>query len=277
MSYIVYEVRDRVAIVTIDRPDAGNAQNAALLAELDGTFDKAIADDEVRVIVLRTEGKHFSTGHDIAPAVLEQEPWVSMFDDVPQTGLLRMYDWESKHYFGYSRRWRDLPKPTIASVQGACVAAGLMLCWPMDLIIAADDARFSDPVARMGIGGVEYQGHGWEWGVRKAKEMLFTAGWMGAEEAHRLGMVNRIVPRDQLDEATFALASQIAQMPPHAMRMAKRALNAMLDAQGQHQALDFGFQTHSLGHANAWATHGKVTTAGLDEMTRGNKAAAENK
>jgi len=276
VTYILYELRDRVGIVTINRPDAGNAQNAALLKELDETFAAAVEDDEVRVIVLRSEGKHFSTGHDIAPDVTTRPPWSTMFDDVSQTGLLRMYDWESQHYFGYSRRWRDIPKPTIASVQGACVAAGLMLCWPMDLIIAADDARFCDPVARMGIGGVEYQGHGWEWGARKAKEMLFTAGWMGAEEAHRLGMVNRVVPRDELDAATFALASQIAQMPPHAMRMAKRSVNAMLDAQGQHQALDFAFQTHSLGHANAWATHGQVTTAGLAEMTKGNKEAAKS-
>lgn len=274
MGYILYEVRDRVAIVTINRPDAGNAQNAALLKELDEAFATAVADEGVRVIVLRTEGKHFSTGHDIAPAVLEEEPWASMFDDVQNTGLLRMYDWESAHYFGYSRKWRDIPKPTIASVQGACVAAGLMLCWPMDLIVASDDSRFCDPVARMGIGGVEYQGHAWEWGARKAKEMLFTAGWMSAEEAHRLGMINRIVPRAELDDVTFALASQIAQMPPHAMRMAKRAVNAVLDAQGQHQALNFGFQTHSLGHANAWATHQQVTTAGLEEMTKGNKASS---
>jgi enoyl-CoA hydratase len=275
MGYIRYEVRERVAIVTIDRAESGNAQTAALLKDLDDAFENAVADDEVRVIVLRSEGKHFSTGHDIALSVREEEPWSSMFDDVGQTGLLRMYDWESKHYFGYSRRWRDLPKPTIASVQGACVAAGLMLCWPMDLIVAADDARFSDPVARMGIGGVEYQGHGWEWGARKAKEMLFTGGWMGVEEAKSLGMVNRIVPRDELDQKTFELAVQIAQMAPHAMRMAKRSINAMLDAQGMHSALDYAFQSHSLGHANAWATHGQVTTAGLEEMTRGNKAAEE--
>jgi enoyl-CoA hydratase len=189
-----------------------------------------------------------------------------MFADVQNTGLLRMYDWESKHFFGYSRRWRDIPKPTIAAVQGSCVAAGLMLCWPMDLIIASDDARFSDPVVRMGIGGVEYQGHGWEWGARKAKEMLFTGAWMSAEEAHRLGMVNRVVPRDQLDEAALALAREIAQMHPHGVRMAKRAVNAMLDAQGQHQALDFGFQTHSLGHANAWIVTGWPIMANLEEM-----------
>src|SRR6185312_5396549 len=128
-----------------------------------------------------------------------------------------MYKWELSHFFGYSRKWRDLPKPTIAAVQGACVAAGLMLAWPCDLIIAADDAVFSDPVVRMGIGGVEYHGHAWEFGPRKAKELLFTAGFIDAAEAHRLGMVNRVVPRDSLEEATLALAGEISRMHPHAL------------------------------------------------------------
>lgn len=272
MSYIEYETRERVAVVTLNRPATGNAQTFEMLEDLDRAFARAVADEEVRVIILRAEGKHFSTGHDVSGAASQAPGVKEMFADVESTGLLRMYDWESKHFFGYSRRWRDIPKPTIASVQGACVAAGLMLCWPMDLIIAAEDARFSDPVVRMGIGGVEYQGHGWEWGARKAKEMLFTAGWMNAEEAHRLGMVNRIVPRDQLDVATFALAGEIAQMHPHGIRMAKRAVNAMLDAQGQHQALDFGFQTHSLGHANAWIINGWPIMANLDQMKAKGKA-----
>ncbi|MDE1145107.1 MAG: enoyl-CoA hydratase [Azospirillaceae bacterium] len=271
MGHILYEVRERVALVTLNRPDRNNAQNADLLKELDETFDRAVADDGVRVIVLLANGKHFSAGHDIAPDVTEKEPWSSMFDDVGETGLLRMYDWEEKHYFGYSRKWRDLPKPTIAAVQGACIAAGLMLAWPMDLIIAADDARFSDPVVRMGIGGVEYHGHAWEFGARKAKELLFTAGYIDATEAHRLGMVNRVVPRAELESQTLTLAGEIAKMHPHALRMAKRSVNATLDAMGQHQALAHGFDLHSLGHANAWATWGKVTTAGLAEMTQANK------
>jgi enoyl-CoA hydratase len=271
MSFVLYTVRDNVAIVTLNRPEVGNAQNVALLEELDESFTKAVKDDEVRAIILRAEGKHFSVGHDIAPDTVTQDPWKNIFDDVSNTGLLRLYDWESAHYLGYCKRWRDLPKPTIAAVHGACVAAGLMLCWPMDLIVAADNARFSDPVARMGIGGVEYHGHAWEWGARKAKEMLFTGNWMSVEEAHRLGMVNRIVPLAELDDNVFALAHQIAQMPPHAIRMAKRAVNAALDAQGQQQALDFGYQTHALGHANAWVSHGYPILANLAQMTESNK------
>jgi enoyl-CoA hydratase len=271
MSVILYEVRDRVAIITLNRPDQRNAQNPPLLDELDKAFDRANYDEQIRVIVLNAAGKHFSSGHDISPEVLTYEPWLSMFDDVEKTGLLRMYNWEKKHFLGYARKWRDLPKPTIAAVQGACIAAGLMLIWPMDLIIAADNARFSDPVVRMGIGGVEYHGHTWELGARKAKEMLFTAGFISAEEAHRLGMVNRVVTLADLETATLALAQEIAQMHPHALQMAKRAVNQTMDTMGQYAALQAVFDIHSLGHANAWATCGKPTTAGLKEMAPANK------
>ncbi|RYY29107.1 MAG: enoyl-CoA hydratase [Sphingomonadales bacterium] len=273
MSLILYEVRDRVAILTLNRPEANNAQNPPLLAELDAAFDKAAEDDNVRVIVLNASGKHFSAGHDISPEVVKHEPWLSMFDDVDQNGLMQMYKWESKHFLGYAQKWRNIPKPTIASVQGACVAAGLMLIWPMDLIVAADNARFSDPVVRMAIGGVEYHGHTWEFGARKAKEMLFTARWMNAEEAEKIGMLNKVVPLDQLHDATLELANSIAQMHPHGLMMAKRAVNQTMDIQGQYAAIQACFDTHSLGHANAWAADGRATLANLDEMTKANKKA----
>jgi enoyl-CoA hydratase len=275
MAIILYEIRDRVAIITLNRPDRRNAQNPPLLQELDQAFDRAAADEQIRVIVLNAAGKHFSAGHDISPEVLTYEPWLSMFDDVERTGLLRMYNWEKKHFLAYARKWRDLPKPTIAAVQGACIAAGLMLIWPMDLIVAADNARFSDPVVRMGIGGVEYHGHTWEFGARKAKELLFTAGFIDAEEAQRLGMVNRVVPLIELEKATLALAHEIAQMHPHALQMAKRAVNQTLDTMGQYAAIQAVFDIHSLGHANAWASCGQATTAGLSEMTSANTVKGE--
>ena len=271
MTHILDEQRERVAVVTLDRPQANNAQSAEFLEELDEAFDRATADESVRVIVLRANGKHFSAGHDLGADVVQREPWSTMFDDVQNTGLLRMYDWEHKHFFGYSRKWRDIPKPTIAAVQGACIAAGLMLAWPMDLIVAADDARFSDPVARMGIGGVEYHGHTWEFGARKAKELLFTGNFIDAQEAHRLGMVNSVVPRAELDTAVFALAEKIAQMHPHALRMAKRAVNQTLDIMGQYTALQQAFDLHSLGHANAWIVSGRPTMADLSQMKEANR------
>lgn len=273
MAIIEYEVRERVALVTLNRAERRNAQNVELLRDLDLAFDRAVADREVRVIVLKANGKHFSAGHDLSDDARNGPPWDHMFDDVKQNGLLEMYKWELGHYFGYSKKWRDLPKPTIAAVQGACIAAGLMLAWPCDLIIAADDAKFSDPVVRMGIGGVEYHAHAWEFGPRKAKELLFTAGFIDAAEAHRLGMVNRVVPRDTLEETTLALAHEISRMHPHALLTAKRAVNQALDAQGQQIALNAAYDLHALGHANAWIACGYPVMVGLADMTEANKTA----
>lgn len=271
MTYIEYNVNNRVATITLNRPGQHNAQNAALLKELDQAFDKAVADNDVGVIVLQSNGKHFSAGHDMSDEVLNCEPWNNMFDNVKQEGLTKLYKWELKHYYGYSRKWRDLPKPTIASVQGACIAAGLMLAWPCDLIIAADNARFSDPVINMGIGGVEYHAHTWEFGPRKAKELLFTGGFIDANEAHRLGMVNRVVPLAELRQHTQALAEEIATKHAHGLLMAKQAVNQTLDAQGQSSSLQNAYNLHALGHANAWVMEEQIVLAGLAEMTKANK------
>jgi enoyl-CoA hydratase len=176
---------------------------------------------------------------------------------VPDTGMLELYKWEAKHYMGFSRRWRDIPKPSIAAVQGACIAGGLMLAWPCDIIIAADNARFSDPVVLMGIGGVEYHGHTWELGPRKAKEMLFTARAIDAVEAEKRGMVNQVVPVAELDSAAREMALRIAQMHPHALAMAKRAVNQTMDVMGQYAALQSCFDIHQLGHASAYAQTGQ--------------------
>jgi enoyl-CoA hydratase len=273
MEFIEYGVTGAVAVITLNRPQQANAQNQALLVELDQAFDRAVADEAVRVIVLKANGKHFSAGHDLSPKP-KMEGEKGLLDDVAENGLLGLYLWEAKHYLGFCRKWRDLPKPTIAAVQGACIGGGLMLAWPCDLIIAADNARFSDPVVRMGIGGVEYHGHTWEFGARKAKELLFTGGFIDAAEAHRLGMVNRVVPLDELEAQTLALAEEIAQMHPHALLMAKQAVNQTLDAMGQPAALQAVFNLHSLGHANAWAARGFPVMAGLGEMVRANREAA---
>ena len=169
---VLYEVTDEaVGVVTLNRPDKANSQTPAMLDELNDVLMGAAADRAVKVIVLQANGKHFSAGHDISGEGRREEDAI----DLKVEGLAGIYEWETKRYIGYSRAWRDIRKPTIAAVQGQCIAGGLLLCWPMDIIIAADNAKFSDPVVRMGIGGVEYHGHTWELGPRKAKEWLFTA------------------------------------------------------------------------------------------------------
>lgn len=274
MDFILYEVRDRVAVITLNRPERRNAQNKQLLVELDQAWDMAAADKEVRVIVLKANGPHFSAGHDIARDADYAGKVAEAMGEVAKTGLYNLHTWEGKYYLGLCRKWRDIPKPSIAAVQGACVAAGLMLAWPCDLIVAADNARFGDPVVRMGIAGVEYHGHTWEFGARKAKELLFTAGFIGAEEAEKLGMVNRVVPLDQLEERTMELANEIAQMHPFALAMAKRAVNQTLDIMGQYTALQAVFDIHELGHGSALAQTGEAVLMGLDGLKPANRGAS---
>jgi len=265
-QYIRYDVDERMATITLDRAERANAQSEPFLEQLNAAWERAAADEGVRVILLRAEGKHFSAGHDLSEEAIRDGSFNRIRDTIPERGLLGIHEWESRHYLGYSRRWRDIPKPSIAAVQGACIAGGLLLAWPCDLIVAADDARFSDPVVLMGIGGVEYHGHTWEVGPRKAKELLFTAKPVDAHEAERRGMVNRVVPRADLDTESRKLAREIAQMHPHALAMAKRAVNQTLDIMGQGAALQSCFDIHQLGHASAYAQTGEFIVAGMDKV-----------
>jgi len=253
---ILYEVADKVAVITLNRPERANAQTMELLADLDAAWGRAAADDDVRVIVLRANGKHFSSGHDLKSGMATPE----------KITLEWIYQLEARTYLEYSLRWRNVPKPSIAAVQGKCIAGGLLLCWPCDLIVAADNAEFSDPVVFMGIGGVEYHGHTWELGPRKAKEILFTGRAVTAREAEQTGMVNRVVPLDELDSQTTELARHIAQMHPFALRQAKRAVNQTLDVQGFYAAIQSVFDIHQTGHGNALTVGGYPVLTRLDQM-----------
>lgn len=255
--HILYDVAGKIATITLNRPEVANAQNGDLLDELDAAWTRAAADDDVAVIVLRGAGKHFSAGHDLG-----DRSW----PDPSEITLERIYNIEARRYLEYSLRWRNVPKPSIAAVQGRCIAGGLLLCWPCDLIVAAEDALFSDPVVLMGIGGVEYHGHTWELGPRKAKEILFTGRPITATEGEQVGMVNMVVPRDQLDERTRELATRIAKMPPFGLRQAKRAVNQTLDIQGFYAAIQSVFEVHQNGHGNALSVNGYPILMQLDEM-----------
>jgi enoyl-CoA hydratase len=256
MDQILYEVKDRVAVITLNRPEAANAQTMELLDALDAAWSRAAGDEEVRVVVLKANGRHFSSGHDIKGG-----------GPVPdKITLEHIYGVEARRYLEYTLRWRNVPKPSIAAVQGKCIAGGLMLCWPCDLIVAAENAQFSDPVVHMGIGGVEYHGHTWELGPRKAKEILFTGRPVTADEAEKVGMVNRVVPLDELEATAMDLAGQIAQMHPFALRQAKRAVNQTLDVQGFYAAIQAVFDVHQTGHGNALSDGGFPVLMRLDGM-----------
>jgi enoyl-CoA hydratase len=265
---VVYERRDQVALITMNRPRYRNAQNSAMTYALDDAFTRAVDDDAVSVIVLAGAGDHFSAGHDIGTPERDADtsfprraaPW---WDHTARTGADRRMARELEVYLGMCRRWREIPKPSIAMVQGACVAGGLMLAWVCDLIVAADDAFFADPVLRMGIPGVEYFAHPWVLGPRFAREMLFTGDRFSAERAYQLGMVNRVAPRDGLAAETFALAERIARMPSFGLALAKRAVNLCEDQMGMRAGMDSVFGLHHVAHAHNAET-GADPLAGMD-------------
>lgn len=259
-DHVQFDVDDGVGVITLNRPEAANAQSPKVLAELDLAWRAADEDPGVKVIVLRSTGKHFSAGHDMSST--ESGDLEDQF-----TTAEGHYDWETRHYLHYAKTWRDVPKPSIAAVQGKCIAGGLMLCWPCDLIVAADNAQFSDPVLFMGINGVELHAHTWELGARKAKELLFTGDAISAHQAEQLGMVNKVVPVDELMTATMAMARRIALVDPFALRMAKRAVNHTLDVQGYSTAIAACFDMHHFGHTRARTlTGGMPALAGLSSM-----------
>jgi len=257
MSFIEYDASERIATITLNRPEAANAQTLDMLDELDAAWQRAADDPAVRVIVLQANGKHFSAGHDIKAVGTEgNATWT----------LAGIYEIKARRFLEYTLRWRNVPKPSIAAVQGVCISGGLMLCWPCDLIVAAENATFSDPVVNLGIGGVEYHGHTWEMGARKAKELLFTGRKMTAAEAERVGMVNQVVPLDELRPATRTLAAEIATKHPFALRQAKRAVNQTVDVQGFYAAIQSVFDIHQTGHGHALSESGMPILMLLDEM-----------
>ena len=268
---IIYEVpAPHIARIVLNRPAVRNAQDTHLLYELNDAFDLAAEDDEIKVIILAANGPHFSSGHDLMEtghienfnAHKTVGTWCGMACGGAEPVMTR----ERELFLGLCERWRNIPKPTIAQVHGKCISGGLMLIWPCDLIIASEDALFQDNTVDMGISGVEYFSHPWELGSRKAKELLFTADWLSAENARQLGMVNHVVAREELAEATLSLAKRIALKPMFALRLAKEAVNTVEDAQGRQAGMMNAFNLHQLCHSHNMQVHNLPMDPGF--MTR---------
>ena len=265
---VTYERRGAVAMVTLNRPEYRNAQNSKMTYALDAAFSRAVDDDEVKVIVLSGNGRHFCAGHDIGTPGRDVDQTfdrkaVMWWDHTDKEGGDLRFARESEVYLGMCRRWREIPKPTIAMVHGACIAGGLMLAWSCDFIVASDDAFFSDPVVKMGIPGVEYFAHPWVMNPRAAKEFLFTGDRFTAQRAHELGMVNHVVPREELEETTMGIAERISAMPRFGLALTKKAVNQAEDLQGMRTGMDSVFGLHHFAHAHN-AEVGKDSLAGMD-------------
>jgi len=269
-----YEVDGPVATITLDRPEVANAQSSQLIDELDAALDRADADDVVRVVILAGEGKHFSAGHDLKELMADGDEWARL-RATPEGKLHH----EQVMYFDKCLRLYEFRKPTIAAVQGACAAAGLMLACMCDLIVAADDAKFSNPVLRMSGAGVELLVEPWELGARKAKEFLLCAETLAADEAERLGLVNKVVPRAELATAAREMADKVALVPPITAQAVKDSINRTTDFQGKKESWRYHFMVHqfvsntptALGAMEARKEKGSMKDV-LAEQERGDRA-----
>jgi enoyl-CoA hydratase len=261
-----------VARIVMARPQAHNAQGLQMTYELNAAFDRAAQDDDIKVIILAGDGRNFSAGHDLSgdgSKTWRDFPTVGTWAGFDAKGAEARYGREMEIYLEMCERWRALSKPTIAQVQGKCIAGGLMLAWVCDLIIASDDASFKDPVIDFGICGVEFFNHPWELGIRKAKEFLFTADEISARDAAMHGMVNRVVPREDLAAVTLALAQKIATKPAFALKATKQAVNHVQDVQGRRNAQMHAFSLHHLLHAHNELVYGMpMDPNGLPETVR---------
>ncbi len=269
---IRYETTESgVARVTLAMPEKRNAQSMEMLHEFNTALDLAAHDTDVKVIVIAGDDPDFSSGHagrgnldmdEFKPATT----WAG-FDAPGQEGHWAM---EEEFFFGYCWRWRNIPKPTVVAIQGWVIAGGLMLVWPFDIVIAAEDTRITDPVVALGVNGVEYFGHPWEFGVRKAKELLFTGDVISAQEAKELGMVNHVVPNDNLMDFTMEMAEKIARRPSMGLKLAKESVNQAQDAMGFYNALRAAMSLQQLGHS-----HWKIINDGVGVNLEGRELMQE--
>jgi enoyl-CoA hydratase len=261
-KFVLYETLDegRIARIMLNRPEARNAQNRGMLVDLNEAFLRAEADDDVRVVILGGVGPMFSSGHDMGSKVSMEEytPGPNQHPTRAINGATRkgaenlmLQEWH--YFFDNTRRWRNLRKITIGQAHGDVYAAALMLLWACDLIVAAEGTRFADVVGtRLGMCGVEYFAHPWEFGPRKAKELLLTGDAIDADEAHALGMVTKVFPADDLADRTVEFAQRIARVPTMSALLIKEAVNQSVDNMGFYNALNACFTLHELNHSH-WA------------------------
>jgi enoyl-CoA hydratase/carnithine racemase len=274
-QFLLYEPLEegRIVRILLNRPEARNAQNRGLLVELDDAFLRAEADDEVRVVILGGTGPMFSSGHDLGSKVSTEEhtPGPNQHPSFTVNGATRqgaerlmLQEWH--HFFENTRRWRNLRKITIGQAHGDVYAAGLMLLWACDLIVAAEGTTFADVVgARLGMCGVEYFAHPWEFGPRKAKELMLTGDSVSADEAHALGMVSKVFPADDLEERTIEFAQRIALLPTMTALLIKEAVNQSVDTMGFSNALNSCFTLHQLNHSHWAQIHDNRFPVALEE------------
>lgn len=236
---IIYQLCDeeKIAWVTMNRPDKKNAINKKMIEEMSQAFRHAEANENVRVILFNGNGSCFSSGHDLSAS-----------ENYPTTSEERI-KWERKYYFDEIMYVRNIRKPVISLVHSYCIAAGFVLALMADIVIASEDAVFFDPVVKWGANSQEVLVLPWLIGEKKTKELLFTGDKLTADEAERLGMINKVVPREELEKRGLEFAKKIGSMPPMGISLMKESINNAFDQMGFTSANKMHFASHLLSHS----------------------------
>lgn len=223
---LLSDLSDKILTLTLNRPEKLNALTPALLAELKTQLDSAAKNDSVSVVIIKSVGRAFCVGYD-----LNEENWITSQYPANHPGGVEI-EQDKKDIMALLDYWLDMwrfPKPIICQVQGACLSGAGELLAVSDLVVASDKALFGHPAGRdLGIPPTVFF---WPLtlGMRKTKEMLYTARNMGAEEAEKLGLINKVVPADDLAAQTRALAEDIAKTPVNHLMILKSATNNFYD------------------------------------------------
>lgn len=251
-SLIRYEpIEPHIVRIEMNRPEKRNAQDAVMTYEIDAALRQAAADDEVKVVLLSGAGDHFSSGHDQRQDSADHSELyahnVGLWFGYSAGGVEGQMARNREMYFDTTWRWRNFPKVLIAQVHGKTIGGGMMLLSACDLIVAAESALFADPTVNVGIPGVEYFGYPWDMGPRRAKEFILTGDFFTSRDLLASGFINRVVPDQDLAEATLRLARRIAAKPSLGLKLAKQSVNQMQEAQGIHAHLSAAFALTTIG------------------------------
>ena len=270
-TILVDRPAEGVVRLRLNRPERRNAINVQMVLDLDAALHELEHDDTARTVMLAASGDSFCAGHELDRSAGLDAEWERRRATSEGRFLV-----EEELYYRKSLYLRDYPKPTVAVVQGPAVAAGWTLASVCDLVVASEQARFQNPMCRMATSGPFLLVESWDLGVRKAKELLFTGDWLGAEEARDLGFVNQVYAADRLDAEALALASRISAMPPWAVRLVKRSLNHQLDEMGQRSSWEHQFLVRQLGHASSERA-GQMAKLRSEKSVRGFLKARDDK
>lgn len=232
---ILVERDGAVLHLVLDRPEKRNALTTEMLSAVRRTFSDAEDNDEVHVVVLRASGPDFCAGFDLSQVRSEEKP---------EDRFVR----EERELYNTALSIRNFAKPTIAAIQGGCIAGGLLLSQACDLIVASEEAYFYNPLLRMGGAGLELLMEPWDVGFRQAKRYLFTGERIPADLALRLGMITDLASRDALMSATVELARKVAAMPPMTLRLLKKSILHAQDVMGMRAAFEYHFVLHQFAH-----------------------------